>query len=131
MREGPLLRFESSSFAATKYEDETTNPDMYGKALADWLSAKLNERGIKTIGVFSEDFGWCVGVPTKPRELYVACASGEDRGKSFEVFYFSIGSMLSRVFGKDKAGENLKKLHHDVKEILRASPSIRGLREEA
>jgi hypothetical protein len=130
MREGPMLRFESSSFSAERYEDETTNPDMYAKAFAAWLAVKLNERGIKTIGVFSEDFGWCVGVPTKPREIYVACASDNGRGKSFEVFYFSIGGLLSLIFEKGKAFENLKKLHHDVKDILRSNHNIQSLREE-
>jgi hypothetical protein len=76
MREGPMLRFESTAFPAAKYEDPETNPDMVAKAVADWLSVKLNERGVNTLGVFSEDFGWCVGVPTKPRvrfPLFFVC----------------------------------------------------------
>lgn len=131
MREGPMLRFESSEFNAAKHEDDTTNSDMYGKSLADWIAGKLKERGVNTFGVFSEDFAWCVGVTAKPRELYVACATSEDRANSFEISYFSIGGLLSYVFGKSKVAENLMRLHHDVKEILRASPNITNLREEA
>ena len=126
-----MLRFESSAFPAAKYEDPETNPDMVAKAVADWLSARLNERGVKTLGVFSEDFAWCVGVPTKPRELYVACATVEGRSASFEVTYFSIGGLLSDLLGRKSTMENLKKLHQSVKEIFASNPNVAGLREEA
>jgi hypothetical protein len=131
MREGPILRFESTAFPAAKYEDPETNPDMVAKAVADWLSVRLNERGVKTLGVFSEDFGWCVGVPTKPREWYVACGRVEGRESDFEVTYFSIGGLFSIFFGRNRTEENLNRLHRTVKEILGSSPKIGRLREES
>jgi len=131
MREGPMLRFESTAFPAAKQEDPETNPDMVAKAVADWLSVKLNERGVHTSGVFSEDFGWCVGVPTKPREWYVACGRVEGRESAFEVTYFSIGSLFSYFFGRNRAAQNLNRLHHTVKEIFSSNPSISRLSEEA
>jgi hypothetical protein len=127
-----MLRFKSTAFPPAKYEDPDTNPDMHAKAVADWLSEALKSRGIETTGVYSEDFAWCVGVPDRPRDLYVACGSVEGRASLFEVTYFSIGDNLwSDLFGRKKTAENLKRLHRSVKELLAADPKITELREEA
>jgi hypothetical protein len=55
-----MLSFESTAFAVVEGEDTETNPGIFGKALAEWLSARLNERGVKANPPFAEDWGWCV-----------------------------------------------------------------------
>jgi hypothetical protein len=46
MTQSPLLEFESVSFAVDPGEDEQTNPGVFGKALATWLSAPLQAGGV-------------------------------------------------------------------------------------
>ena len=80
-----MLSFESSAFPVAKGEDEETNPGIFGRSLAEWISSQLTQRGIATAGVIAEDFAWCVSVPTPPYKLYVACASADEKETSWQV----------------------------------------------
>jgi len=130
MRQGPLLYFESSAFPVADGEDKETNPGIFGKALAKWLSGKLNERGINTTGVIAEDFGWCVGVASEPHKLYVACSNADGQKTSWQLFVFVEGGVLNRILGKDKSAEALNELHLSVRDILATDPSVMELREQ-
>ena len=46
MKQSPLLEFESSAFTVIPGEDESTNPGIYGKALAEWLADQLRAAGL-------------------------------------------------------------------------------------
>lgn len=46
MNRGPLLSFESSAFPVTPGEDEETNPGIYGRELASWISEQLRAVGL-------------------------------------------------------------------------------------
>lgn len=129
MNEGPTLRFESYMFTPSTHDDPETNPDMYAKAAAEWMSGELDKRGVQTIGVFSEDFAWCVGVSRNPRELYVACSTTHGTNHAFEITYFSVGSLLSGIFGRKKSESNLVDLNRCVKEILQSSQNIKWIGE--
>jgi hypothetical protein len=76
--QSPLLEFDSSAFAIIPGEDEETNPEIYGKALALWLAEQLRATGVPAGDVFAEDFGWCVPIDAKPHALHVVCASMGD-----------------------------------------------------
>jgi hypothetical protein len=128
--QGPLLLFESTAFQVSEGEDQETNPGVFGKALAGWLSAELGHRGIRTLGVIAEDFGWCVAVASDASKLYVACANVEDKKTAWQVFVFAEGGFLKRLLGKDVSGAALASLHANIKDILSGNPGIQGLREE-
>ena len=51
------FNFESSEFPPESGEDEETNPGIYGKALAAWLSEQLVQRGYLIKRTIAEDFG--------------------------------------------------------------------------
>ncbi len=131
MTQSALLRFESSAFAVTTSEDEETNPGIFGKSLAQWLSEQLVARGFKVTDVIPEDFGWCVGVDSSPYASYVACSNTPDHKTQWAVFVFAEGGLLSRLLGKDKRTEVVATLFATVKEILSASTSISAITEEA
>lgn len=131
MPQAPILSFESTAFAVAEGEDEETNPGIFGRSLAEWLSTQLNQRDIPTSGVVPEDFEWCVKVAAHPHKLYVACSNANDKGTSWQVFAFSEGNVLGRLLGNNKSAEALSSLHRSVKEILGENSSISGLREEA
>ena len=125
-----MLIFKSSAFPVAKGEDDETNPGVFGRSLAEWLSKRLGERGIKTSGVIAEDFGWCVGIASKPHKLYVACSNAEGLETSWQLYIFAEGGLLNRLLGKDKSAEALSDLHLKVRDILSNEASISGLREE-
>jgi len=126
----PLLEFESSAFPIMPGEDEETNPGIYGKALAQWLSTQLRASGFPTGDAFAEDFGWCVPVKSKSHRLYVACASSDESGNQWKVFAFAEGGVFARLMGKDKRAETLESLFAAIRRCVESHPSIRGLREE-
>ena len=130
MRQGPLLLFESTAFPVANGEDQETNPGIFGKALAEWLSGQLDQRGVRTNGVIAEDFGWCVAVASDAPKLYVACANAEDQRTAWQVFAFAEGGLLKRLLGKDTSKDALGNLHRSVKDILSTHPGVKGLREE-
>ena len=131
MRQSALLEFESSAFEVEHGEDERTNPGVFGKALASWLSEQLRSHGVRTGEVIAEDFGWCVPVESKPHSLYVACASADERPNHWRVFAFAEGGLVSRLFGKDTSAQSVAALFTTLRQVLQAAPHVRGLREEA
>lgn len=131
MPQAPILSFESSAFPVIEGEDEETNPGIFGRSLAEWLSSQLKQRGMETSAVVPEDFGWCVPVTGQPGKLYVACSSADEKGAAWQVFAFSEGNLLGRVLGNSKSTEALASLHRTLKAILGESAEVSGLREEA
>jgi hypothetical protein len=130
MKKSALLEFESTAFAAEPGEDEQTNPGVFGKALATWLSEQLHHTGPRTAGVVAEDFGWCIPVESKPHRLYVVCASADESPNTWRVFVFAEGGLLSRLLGKDQSAQSVSSLFGSVKQVLASAPQVRGLREE-
>src|SRR4051812_18127049 len=78
----PTLQFRSDLFQIDPKEDEDTNPFCYGKALAEWVRSKFEERGYKPEPVVPEDWGWCVVLKREPFLLWVAC--GNDRSEFYD-----------------------------------------------
>ena len=98
MRQSPLLQFESTAFVDAPGTDEETNPGIFGKALADWLSRQLEAQGSKPGDVIAEDFGWCVPLESNPHKLYVACPIIRFK----EIAVPSAGKIQSAVGGVDR-----------------------------
>ena len=128
MNQSPLLQFESEAFADPPGADAETNPGIFGKSLANWLSQQLKAQGSTPGEVIAEDFGWCVPLP---QNLYVACSSGEEAPNQWQVFVFAEAGFLSRLFGKDQSSQAVSSAFAAVKGVLQQSPQIRGLREES
>ena len=130
-----MLEFDSSAFAIIPGEDEETNPQIYGKTLAQWLAEQLRATGIPAGDVFAEDFGWCVPVEATSHALYVVCASMGDESMGEQpthwgVFAFAEGGLWARLRGKDTRAETLASLFATVRRCLESTPTILGLREE-
>lgn len=131
MTKSALLSFISTEFKIEEGEDEETNPGVYGKALALWLSEQLNARAIKTGEPFAEDFGWCVPIASDSFSLYAACSNFDDAGQEWGVFAFAEGGMLSRLFGGDQRKQSVTALYQSLHDILHAAPQVKELKEEA
>jgi len=123
----PLISFHSSAFRAVPGEDENTNPGVFGHALAVWLADELEDHGLVTRGVISEDFGWCIPIVTSQHRTYVACASADESCTAWKVFVFSEGGLLARLVGRDSRSRNIDTTFSKVSTVLARSPSVRGL----
>ena len=130
MKQSPLLRFESSAFAVIPGEDEETNPGIYGKALAAWISDQLRLAGVPAGNVIPEDFGWCVPVKSPPYSLYVSCTNGEPAGH-WQIFAFVEGGLTNRILRKDQSAELVAGLYATLRRCLESSAVVHGLSDEA
>lgn len=130
VKKGPPLRFESSAFAVTPGEDQETNPGIFGRAFASWVSEQLIGEGFNAGSVIAEDFGWCVSVKSPPYSLYVVCASGE-LTDDWQIFAFAEGGLTDRILRKDRSTELVADLHSTLWHCLKSSPVVHDLREEA
>ena len=77
MQSSPHLLFHSSRFVVQPGEDEETNPGIFGRALAHWLGQQFVAPTFSEDDVIAEDFGWCVLIPDKGMNVYLACSSAE------------------------------------------------------
>ena len=66
--------FRSDDFPIQEREEELTNPDCFGKSLAEWLAVRLSTYGYET-EVIPEDWGWCVMCSRSEYLLWVGCGS--------------------------------------------------------
>jgi len=129
VKRAPLLSFESSAFPVTPGEDEGTNPGIYGRELASWISEQLIRAGFNAGSLIAEDFGWCVPVKSPPYSLYVVCASGP-LAAQWQIFVFSEGGLVDRFLRKDRSAELVVDLHTTLRHCLESSPVVYGLGEE-
>jgi hypothetical protein len=127
-----MLHFESSAFEIDRSETEETNPDIFGRSLAEWVGERLRERGLPAGDVIAEDFGWCVPVRLAPHAVYVACASEEEMPASWrwQLFVFVERGLLQRLFGSDTRREAMDRVFGAVRQALESSPDIHNLSEE-
>lgn len=125
----PLLNFRSSSFAVEPGEDESTNPGIFGRALAAWLGRELL-RSFDEANIVPEDFGWLVAVPHSKHSLYIACASADQSTTEWRVFVFAEGRLLARLLGKVNLEHAVDELYARVKALLLATPGISDVVEE-
>lgn len=130
MKQTPLLAFESSAFVIAPGEDDATNPGIYGKALAGWLSEQLRIAGFSPRAVIAEDFGWCVPLESTSHSVYVACASMPDRSGTWRVFAFAERGLVPRLLTPDKSAESLATVFAALKRCLESAPIIHDLRVE-
>ena len=130
MKQSPLLTFESTAFAIRPGEDERTNPEIYGEALATWLAAQLRARGVDAGEVFAEDFGWCVPVSAASKGVHVVCANAEEYTDRWQVYCFTERGFVDALLRRSDAVDALATVFTAVKGCLSDAPEVQRLTEE-
>jgi len=128
MIQSRILAFKSLAFPIDPGEDEATNPGIFGRALANWLSNALQERGVPAGEIIPEDFGWCIRIGAKSDKLYLACAGSPDA--SWQVYAFKDRGLLAGIFGPGAPTGEVDSLFVATKEILESAPEVMALHEE-
>jgi hypothetical protein len=117
--------FKSTSLEIEPGEDEDINPGIYGRQLAAWLKARLEDHGYP-VEVIEEDWGRCLMCARKPFMLWVGCGAMTGATKEdvvWHCFVVAEPGLLSRFFMKTEAAGAVAKLDYTLGEILRAEPT--------
>lgn len=89
---GPNHTIKSSAFPIEAGEDADTNPGVFGRSLANYLAAQMQERGWSVKGVLPEDFGYCVMLARKPLLLWIGCGNRGGRTDEWIAFAAAEGA---------------------------------------
>lgn len=130
--------FTSSKFDIEPGEDEEINPRIYGRQLAVWLKARLEQSGYTVEDVITEDWGRCLMCSREPFRLWVGCGNlrdydtaqpGDGPPAKEDVTWhcFATGEVpfWKRLFQNVDTGQAVSKLHTDLGNILRSDSEIR------
>ncbi|MBX9926814.1 MAG: hypothetical protein K2Y05_10690 [Hyphomicrobiaceae bacterium] len=112
-------------------KEELVNEGTYGKALAEYLAAKLRERGWEIPFVCCEDWGWWVTVSGQSFGLGLCCYGATDAADRPELYV-----TLSREGGRTWSWRKFRSidttarvdaLFAEIKYILANDPDVRIL----
>jgi hypothetical protein len=109
-------------------KEELVNDGMYGKALAEYLQAKLKARGYDAPFICCEDWGWWVELKSAPFAFGVCIYCGPEFGEILDLFCTD-GATGRRKWSWRKlrmvdTGSWAEKLHADLVSIFRGDPDV-------
>ena len=121
------VEFRSSKFPPYEGEEEEINPGLWGKRLAEYLVQKLADRGIKSLGIIGEDWGYYIPVENEGFKLAVCC--GHQNGDQDEFLCFTDPGtpVVKKFFKKIDATAQLSRLTEALRQILEADPEIKDV----
>jgi len=125
----PQLIFKSSMFSVGDGEDASTNPDIYGRALAEWIGREF-VAGFSPDDIIPEDFGWLVEVPNSQHSLYIACSSTDELAEEWRVMVFAEGGLISRILRKGNHAESVGETYAAIKRRVEGEDRITDIHEE-
>jgi hypothetical protein len=119
--------FKSEKFPRYPGEVEGVNHEtIWGKRLADYLAARLKERGFPVEEPFAEDWGWMVPIRNAAFPLWIGCANyGEERDHGFACFIEPSEPEVRRWFKKIDTRPAVTRLSDALDAILSNDPDIR------
>jgi hypothetical protein len=109
-------------------EKELVNEGRYGKAVAQYLLAKLRDRGYEAPFFCCEDWGWFVKLKNAPFGFGVNIYSGRERNGLLD-FFCTDGAVGPRQWSWRRlrfvdTGPWIEQLHDDMVAIFRADPEV-------
>jgi hypothetical protein len=126
----PFIHIRSAKFPVLPgEEDELVNEGTYGKALAQYLEARLKDRGYDVPFICCEDWGWWVEIRGQPFSLGLCVYKGpEDTQESCFTISKEPGRHWSWTrFRFIDATSRIEKLFSDLKVILSEDIDIQVL----
>ena len=107
---------------------ELVNPGMYGKALAQYLQARLREKGYDAPFFCGEDWGWWVELKTAPFTFGVCIYCAPERDGPLDLFCTDGARGAKqwswRRFRSVDTTPYVRKLHEDLIAIFQADPEV-------
>ena len=126
------LWFETNLFVPIPGEEEETNHGRFGKALAIWLQAKIEEkRNVALHRPIAEDWGWVILLHEKPYRLWVGCGNEDGSERRWCIFAEAEISLVSKLRGAGREHEAVACLESDLEQIIRGEPAIENVAWES
>jgi hypothetical protein len=128
----PFIHIKSAKFPVLPgEEDELVNEGTYGKALAQYLEAKLKERGYDVPFICCEDWGWWLQIRGQPFTLGLCVYGGASLAETQELC-FTISTEPGRRWSWTRfrfidTKDRIEKLFSDLKLIVSEDPDIQVL----
>ncbi|WP_247305466.1 hypothetical protein [Ralstonia pseudosolanacearum] len=116
--------FRTPFFQPIDGEDRETNPGVYGKALARWLTEALAARGVTAHDVIPEDFGWVVMVSRDPCLLWYGCGNVEGSTDTWAIFPVAEPSVLQRLFHRVDVDAEASRLEVHLRALVPTIPQV-------
>jgi hypothetical protein len=134
---GKFIHIKSSKFPILPGEkEELVNDGMFGKALAEYLQAKLTDRDYNAPAVCCEDWGWWVELKIAPFGFGVCIYSGPEEDGPVD-FVCTDGAIGPRKWSWKRfrfvdTSPWVEKLHADLMAIFQADEGVElvGISEE-
>jgi hypothetical protein len=124
-----FIHIRSSKFPILPGEkEELVNDGMYGKALAEYLQARLREQGYEAPFVCCEDWGWWIELKTAPFAFGVCIYSGPEEDGPVD-FACTSGAIAPRKWSWKRfrfveTSPWVDKLHEDLLAVFRADKEV-------
>jgi hypothetical protein len=122
------VEFQSTAFPASPGEDETVNPGVFGKRLAEFLAAELPKHGFVVASVAPEDWGWMVELDNAAFPLWIGCANQDGAADAFQCFIEPSKPFVRKWFSKIDTTERVNTLAAAMDAILRGSDTVTQIR---
>ena len=124
-----FIHIKSSKFPILPGEkEELVNDGMYGKALAQYLQAKLSDRGYDAPFVCCEDWGWWVELKTAPFAFGVCIYCGPEEDGPLDLVC-TAGATGPRKWSWKRlrfvdTSPWVEKLHEDLMAVFQADDEV-------
>jgi len=124
-----FIHIRSAKFPILPGEaEELVNEGMYGKAVAEYLQTRLNDRGYDAPFYCCEDWGWWVELKGMPFTFGVCIYCSEERDGLLDYFCTD-GAPSPRKWSWKKFGfidtrPRVEKLHADLVAIFREDSEV-------
>ena len=124
------VEFRSTLFPPYEGEELETNPGIFGKRLAEFIYAGLNENGFSPREPLGEDWGWLVELENDSFKLSIGCGNYEEYENGFLCFIEPHKPVIRKFlfFGKIDTTERVSALQKAVDKILRSESAITDVR---
>ncbi len=121
--------FRSAKFLPYEGEEAEVNPGLWGKRLAQYLRAKLVEKGTVVGEIFAEDWGWAVPLQHEAFPIWIGCGHYQEYPDAYLVFIEPSKPRIRKgLFRKIDTTADVERIAGVLDAILRADPEIRDVR---
>jgi hypothetical protein len=125
------VEFRSNLFPPYPDED-TPNPDLWGKRLAEFLQLKLTEQGIAAgnrDSLFVEDWGVGFHIEKMPFKMWIGCGHYQEWDDGYLVFIEpSKPTIRKGLFGKIDTSAEVERVANAIDRILLNETDVRDVR---
>jgi hypothetical protein len=123
------VEFRSDRFPPYPGEENEVNPGIWGKRLAEFLSAGLKGFGIASREPLVEAWGWMVPIENDAFPLWIGCANYAEYPDGFLCFVEPSKPFIRRFFFRKIPTEaQVLAVTQALDSLLASEPSVRDIR---